>query len=132
MFRTIQVQVLQAQIGMCAVTQADRAGGAGDFLHRHQMGQVAHAGAAEFLGNGDAEQTHVAHLAPEIGRKQIVAVDIRGPGRDFGFRETPHAVAQGVQILTESGQCHGINRRGGRGSAARAGPDVADAACRWR
>jgi hypothetical protein len=92
--RAVVVEVLHAEVGMRAVGQADRAGGAGDFLHRHQMREVAHARAAVLARHGDAQQAHLAELAPQVLRKRVVVVDLRGARGDLGGGETAHGLAQ--------------------------------------
>src|SRR5690606_30978586 len=46
----VVVQVVDAEVGVRAVAQADRTRSARDLLHRHQVGQVAHLAAAVFAG----------------------------------------------------------------------------------
>ena len=81
---------------MRAVGQADRGRGAGDFFHRHDVFEVAHAGAAVFLLHGDAEHAEIAELAPEVGRELVVAVDRGGARRDLLGGEGLHGAAQHV------------------------------------
>ncbi|CAM5412138.1 hypothetical protein SSTU70S_01591 [Stutzerimonas stutzeri] len=96
---------------MGAVGQGDRGRGAADLFHRHHAGQVAKAGAAVFLGNGHAEQTHLAELLPHVGRKQVVLVDGRGARRQLGGDEGLHLLAQHVDGVAEgkveAGVTHG-------------------------
>ena len=68
---------------MRAIRQPDRGRSPGDFLHCHDMLQIAHAGAAVFVLHGDAEHAEVAEFAPEIHGKGVVAVDGRGAWGDF-------------------------------------------------
>jgi len=58
------------------------------------MGQIAHAGAAEFLLHGDAMQAQRPHFRPQIARERILVVDRGGARRDFGSRKCAHTVAQ--------------------------------------
>src|SRR3546814_9758203 len=83
----VQADLVDAEIGVRAIAQADRRRGPADLLHRHAMLEVAHAGAAVFLADCDAEHAEAAELAPEVVREGVVAVDVRGPRRDLGRRE---------------------------------------------
>ncbi len=83
----VAADLVDAEVGVRAVGQADRGRGAGDFLHRHAMGEIAHAGAAPFLLDGDAEQAERAELRPQIAREGVGAVDLVGARRDLVLRE---------------------------------------------
>ena len=65
------------------------------------MGDVAHAGAAVFLLDREAEHAQVTHLAPEIGGEVVVAVDGGGARRDLGLGKAADAVAEHVDLLAE-------------------------------
>ena len=93
----VAADLIHAQVGVGAVGQADRRRGAADLLHRDDVGEIAHAGAAVFLFDGDAEQAEVAELAPQVHGKLVAAVDLRRARRDLGGGELLHGVAQHVQ-----------------------------------
>ena len=103
---------------MRAVGQPDRGRGAADLLHRHHVREIAHAGAAVFLLDGDAEQAERAQLGPQVGGEVVVAVDGGGARRDLGGGEGRAPVAQHVRGLAEAeveaGQAVG---QGGHGRA---------------
>ena len=69
--------LVHAEIGVRAVGEPDRGRSAAHFLHRDHVGEVAHAGAAVLLLDGDAEQAQIAQLRPQVARKLVVAVDTR-------------------------------------------------------
>ena len=106
----VAVDLVHAQIGVRAVGQADRGAGAGDFLHRHHVGQVAHVGAAVFLADGHAQHAQVPELAPQIHRELVAAVDFGGARGDLGGRESAHRIAQHIQVFAQvevqSGKIH--------------------------
>ena len=56
--------LVHAEVGMRAVGEADRAGGARNLLHRDAMFEIAEPGAAIGLRDGDAVQAERAHLRP--------------------------------------------------------------------
>jgi hypothetical protein len=60
----IAADLVDAEVRVRAVGQADRGGGARDFLHRHAVLEIAEARAAVFFLDGDAVQTEFAHLRP--------------------------------------------------------------------
>ncbi len=48
-----------------------------------------------------AEQAHVAELAPQIGGKLVVPVDLRRARCDFLAGELPDGIAQHVDVFAE-------------------------------
>ena len=72
----VQPDLVDAEVRVRAVAQRHAGGGAGDLLDRHHVREIAEPGAAVFLGHGDAEQAELAHLAPELGREDVRAVDL--------------------------------------------------------
>ncbi|MNF26982.1 hypothetical protein D3C84_76290 [compost metagenome] len=99
--RAVAVDLVDAQVGVGAVGQADRRRGAADLLDGDHVGQVAEAGAAVFLGHGDAEQAHVAELLPHVGGEQVVAVDGGGARRQLGGDEGLDLLAEHVDGFAE-------------------------------
>ena len=95
------VDLVDAKVGVGAVGEADGGGRAADLLHRHDMFEIAHAGAAILLGGGDAEQAERAHLAPEVGGKVVRLVDGGRARRDLLRGEAHRRVAQHVRRLAE-------------------------------
>ena len=121
----VEVEVGDAQVGVGAVAQAHRARGARDLLHRHQMGQVTHAAAAEFGVHGDAQQAQFAQLGPQVLRERIVVVDLRRTRRDLGLREPLHGLAQRIQFFAQRKPADGIR------SHSVLPPIAANPCCRW-
>ena len=97
----VAADLIDAEIAMRAVGEADRGRGAADLLHRDDMREIAHAGAAEFLFDGDAEQAERAHFRPEIAREFVLVVDLGGARRDLALGEAAHRVAQHVDLVAE-------------------------------
>ena len=86
---------------MRAVGQADGGRGAADLLHRHDMLQVAHAGAPILRRDGEAEQADGAQFRPEIGGEVVGEVDGGGTRRDLIGGKGFHDVAQQVGDLAQ-------------------------------
>ena len=103
--------LVDAEIGMRAVGEADRGRGARDFFHRDAMLEIAEAEAAVFLRRGDPVQAERAHLGPEVAWKEVVAVDRRGARRDFSLGEFSRRFADHVGAFAEVE----IERTGGVG-----------------
>ncbi len=107
----VAVDLVDAQVGVGAVGKGDRGRAAADLFHRHHVGQVAKAGAAVLLGDGHAEQTHLAEFLPHVGREQVVLVDGLGARRQLGGDERLDLLAQHVDGFTEgeieAGVVHG-------------------------
>jgi len=63
------------------------------------VGQVAHVRAAVFVADGNAEQAQLAHLAPQVHRELVGAVDLGRAGRDFRGGELLHGCAQRGDVV---------------------------------
>jgi hypothetical protein len=96
----VAADLVDAEVRMGAVGQADRGRGARDFLHRDDVREVAHPGAAIFLVGGHAEQAHVTELLPQVGGEEVVAVDLRR-ARQISFCAKADGIAQHVDVLAE-------------------------------
>jgi hypothetical protein len=111
----VAVDLVHAEVGMRAVRQADRGGGATDFLNGDDMFGIAHARAAEFLCHRDAMQSQRAKLRPQIGGKFVSLVYFGGARRDLIGGEGAHHIAQHVgafaEVEIQSWQCIGNHRR---------------------
>ena len=99
--RAVTVDLVDAQIGVGTVGQRNRGRGAADLFHRHYVCQITQARAAVFFRHGDAEQAHVAELAPHVGWEQVVVVDLRGARGELGGCEGAHLVAKHVDGLAQ-------------------------------
>ena len=97
----VAADLVDAEIGMRAVGQPDRAGGARNLLHRHAMLEIAEPGPAPLLLDRDAVHAERAELGPELAREGVGAVDLVGARRDLVGGEAAHAVAQQVGGLAE-------------------------------
>ena len=97
----VAVDLVDAEIGMRAVGEADRRRAARNLFHRDTMREVAEPCPAVFLRNRDAEHAELAKLRPEVARECVVAVDRVGARRDLTGREARNRFAQRVHILTE-------------------------------
>ena len=95
----VAADLVHAQVRVRAIGQPDRRRRARDLLHRHAMREIAHRGAAVLLLDGDAEQTQVAHLAPQVGRELVRVIDVRGARRDLVRGELLHRRAQQIDRL---------------------------------
>ena len=63
------------------------------------MGEVAHVGAAIFFADGNAEYAQIAHLAPQVHRELVAAVDVERAWGDLGCRELLDRLAQGGDVF---------------------------------
>ena len=76
------MQLVDAEIRMRAVRQADRCRGAAYFLHCHDVRKVAECGAAELFLDRYAEQSELAKLRPQVAGELVVRVDSFGARRN--------------------------------------------------
>ncbi len=101
-FVAVAAELVDAEIGMGAVGEADGGRGTRDLLYGDAMGEVAQARAAIFLLHGDAVQTERAHFRPQLARKSVAAVDLVGTRRDAVGGEIGDRLAQHVEFGTEA------------------------------
>ncbi len=94
--------LVHTEIGVGAVGKAYRGGSAGDFLHRHNVFEVAQAQAAELLLDGDTVQAECAHLWPELAGEGVGFVDPGGDRGDLVGGEARGGLADGVGRLAEA------------------------------
>ena len=87
-------QLIDAEVGVGAVREAHRGRGAADFLHRHDVREIAHVRAAEFFLDRDPEQAQVAEFPPQVRRKLVAGVDLGGARRDLPRGEIAYRVSQ--------------------------------------
>ena len=118
----VQLDLVDAEVRMRPVAEADRGGGPRHLLHRHAMGEVAHAEPAVFLGHGDSQQADLAHLRPQLHREGVGAVDLGGQRLHLLLRPAMGRVADRLDVLAEresqGGVEHGASSLGrfrGRG-----------------
>ncbi len=97
----VAADLVDAEIGMRAVGQADRRRSARDFLDRDAMLEIAEPGAAILLLDGNAVQAERADFRPEIPRELVALVDLGGARRDLVAGEILHGFADGVRGFAE-------------------------------
>jgi hypothetical protein len=101
LFRAVQLDLVDAEVGVGAVGQADRGRGAADLLDRDGVREVAHARAAVFLVHGDAQKPKLPHLAPELVGKRVGPVDLGRHRLHAVLRPAVDHLAQRVHVLAE-------------------------------
>src|SRR5262249_51583022 len=79
----------------------DRGRCARDFLHRDDVREVAHRGAAKLFLDRDAQQAQVAQLRPEVARKFVGAVDLRGARSNLTRGEPGYALAEDIRSFAQ-------------------------------
>ena len=98
-FRAIAANLVDAQVGMRTIREADRRRRARDLFHRNDVREIAHRAAAVAFFNGHPQETQLAHLAPQVHRELIGAVDLSRARRDLGLCKLAHGIAQGGDVL---------------------------------
>ena len=86
---------------MRAIGESHGRRSARNLLHRDHMRQVPEVRPPEVLFHRDAEQPKVPQLAPELGRKCIVPVNLCCEGRDFFLCKSLYAVAEKIHRLSQ-------------------------------
>ena len=85
------------------------------------MREIAESGTAQLRLHGDPEQPELAEPRPEVARKSVLAIDVRGTRCDLRRREFAHGLAQQVDVFAEAEieVLHGSTPRHLRGDPAR-------------
>ena len=97
----VALELVDAEVRVRAIGQADRSRSATDFFHRDHVRQIAHIGPAIFLGDGNAEHPELAHLAPQVHRELVARVDLGRARRDLLLRKMLHCIAQCVDLFAK-------------------------------
>src|SRR5262249_47511274 len=97
----VQAQLVDAQVGVGAIGEPDRARGARDFLHGDAMFEIAEPEPTPGLADRDAVNAELAEFGPEVAWEGVAAVDLLGARRNMRGCEAAHTLAQHVRRLTE-------------------------------
>src|SRR6267154_1413141 len=97
----VAADLVDAEIGMRAIGQADRRRGARNLLHRDAVLEIAEPASAILLLDGNAVQAERADFRPQVARKLVALVDFGSPRRDLVGGEILHGLAYGVGGFAE-------------------------------
>src|SRR6266496_162154 len=97
----VAADLVDAEIGMRAIGQADRGGSARYLLDRDAVFEITEPGPAIFLLDGDAVQAERADFRPEVARKLVAAVDFGGARGDLVAREIMDGLANRIRGLAQ-------------------------------
>src|SRR6266702_4315617 len=97
----VAADLVDAEVGMRAVGQADRGRRPRNLLDRDAMLEIAEAGSAIFLFHRDAMQAERSNFGPEVARELVAAVDLGGARRDLVLREGMHRLANRIRGFTQ-------------------------------
>ena len=98
----VDLQLVNAQVGVRAVGEPDGSTGPGDLLHGDTVGQVAHTAAAIFFRYGNAQQAHIAEFLPQVVGKLIVVVDLGGAWGNLTGGKGVDLLTQHVQFIVKT------------------------------
>src|SRR5437868_742322 len=118
--------LVDAEVGVCAVAEAHRARRSRYFLLRHDMLEIAKPEAAILFLDGDPVEAEFAHLRPKLAREFVLLVDLGGQRRDLLAREALGRLADRVGHFAEleiehRGLRHGQVSLAGAASRAKTG-----------
>src|SRR5262245_9053700 len=98
----VAADLVDAEVGMRAVGEPDRGGGARNLLHGDAVLEVAEARPAPFLLHRDAVHAELAELGPQVAREGVAAVDLAGARRDAVVGAAAHAGARHAGALPQA------------------------------
>jgi len=96
------MDLVDAEIGMRAIGQADRSRAARNLLHRDAVGQITMPEAAILFADRDAMQPECAHLRPQIAREGCWVLSISSARGAILLSENPRAVARSMSTSSPS------------------------------
>jgi hypothetical protein len=99
--RAIEADLVDTQVGMRAIRQTHRAGCTGNLFHGDCMCKVAKTRAAPALGHCDTEQSLLAQFGPQVARKLVAPVELRGTRCNALGGKAPHLGANFLEALIE-------------------------------
>ena len=82
--------LIDTEIGVGGIRKSNRCRGTTDNLHRDNVRQIAHIGAAEFFWCGNAENADVTHLQPEISGEFVGFIDVCCARANFRLGKLGH------------------------------------------
>ncbi len=100
--RAVTLDLIDTEIGMRAIAQANRRRRAADFFHGNTMSEIAHTSTAIVFRSGDPKHTKLTQFTPEIHGKCIVAVGVGSKRRNAAFRKTAHSIPKGFDLLAKT------------------------------
>ena len=98
----VAADLVDAEVGVRAVGEADGGRAAADLLDGDDMLEVAQPRAAVLLLDRDAVQAELAHLGPQLAREAVGLVDLGGDRRHLVGGEALDLVAQRVGGLAQT------------------------------
>src|SRR6266403_479760 len=116
-FVAVAAQLVDAQVGMRPVGQADRGRRPRNLLDCDAMLEVTEPRAAIFLLDGNAVQAERADFRPEVAGKLIALVDLLGARRNLVGRKILDGLADSIRGFAEIEVEHPV-RVGNHGRAA--------------
>src|SRR5947209_8702412 len=90
--RSVLGKLVDAEVGVRAIRQADGCGRAGNLFHGDDVREIAEVGAAVFFVDRDTQQPEVAELGPYFAGRVVLAIYLRGDGSDFVLGKTAHGL----------------------------------------
>ena len=98
---SVEIDLIDAEIRMRPIGEADAGRCAGNLFDHHRMGQIAQPHAAKFFIDGYPENPNISQLLPQLRRKLIVAIHISSQGFNLVLCKTMHQCLKGVDILAK-------------------------------
>ncbi len=95
--RAMAMDLIDAEVGVGAVGEADRGAGAAHLLHHQHVGQIAEVHPVILLCHRDAVQPQFTHLGPEIAGEDVALIDVASARRN-------HFLAEGLDLLGQGAQ----------------------------
>ena len=99
--RAVQAELVDAQVRVRAVGEADAGRGPADLLHGDRVLEIAQARAAPFLLDRHAEQPELTQLRPQPARERVRPVDLLGQRGDLDRSERGDRVADRLGGLAQ-------------------------------
>ena len=100
-FIAVAIDLIHAQIAVCAIGQTYGSASTRDFFHRDHMGQIAHIGSAVLLRHRDAQHAQVTKLAPQVHGELVIAIDLSRTRSNLALGKLTHCITQSIDIFSK-------------------------------
>ncbi len=94
--------LIDAQIGMRAVGQAERSAGAAHFFDSDSVFEIAQPGTAVRFAHRHAVQAQFTQFWPQLNREPVLGIHLRSQRRNALISKTRHAVADHLRLFTKA------------------------------
>ena len=100
-FSAVAFDLIDTQVAVRTIRQAHAGRCTRNFFHGNHVRQVTHVGATIGFGHRNAQHAHFAHLAPQVHRKLIGAVNFCRTRGNLCLGKIADSIAQCIDVFAQ-------------------------------